>query len=55
MKGNTMYFWWEGTKNETQMAFETMDIDKVGQINNNLNNMIQQLFREQQHSSRLGR
>ena len=26
-----------------------------GQINNNLNNMIQQLFREQQHSSRLGR
>ena len=36
------------------MAFETMDIDKVGQINNNLNNMIQQQFREQQHSSRLG-
>jgi hypothetical protein len=36
------------------MAFGTMDIDKVGQINNNLNNMIQQLFREQQHSSRQG-
>jgi hypothetical protein len=26
------------------MAFKTMDIDKVGQINNNLNNMIQQHF-----------
>ena len=37
------------------MAFETMDIDQVGQSNNNLNNMIQQLFREQQHSSRWGR
>ena len=37
------------------MSFGTMDIDQVRQINNNLNNMIQQLFREQQHSSRLGR
>ena len=41
MLQDSMRFQWEEAKNETQMAFETMDIDKVGQINNNLNNMIQ--------------